>query len=664
MRRVSVSIRLMGILAVCLLAACRKDRIGTLELIRVLIGETVLPSDGSLVSDLPLDRSITLVFSGSVDQGSARTAILLVRETDSHPVAATLGFLSDGTNVVIRPAGPLETNTVYIVRISDGLIGTDGSRLPAREFRFRTRAGDLQLLSLELGGEEQSERTLLLRVPLDLDLTIRFSGPVDPVSLAQAVILSGRAGNVPIQHELSADGRVLQLRAGTALDDLSRYELQLTDALRGTTGDGFAGLNVTLYTTVSETPKFPVMADDALLSLVQQQTFRYFWEFAHPASGMARERNTSGDLVTSGGSGFGILALIVGMERGFITRTDGLTRLATLLTFLEHADRFHGAWPHWLDGNTGRVIPFSANDNGGDLVETALLMQGLLTMRQYLNASVAAEQQLIDRINGLWRTVEWDWYRRDEQQVLYWHWSPDKGWIMNLPIRGWNEALIVYVLAASSPTHGIPASVYTEGWARNGQLRNGQTYEGLVLPLGPDYGGPLFFSQYSFLGLDPRGLRDTYADYWIQQVNHTQIQYRYADRNPRRYAGYGAPDGAWGLTASDSYTGYHAHSPANDLGVIAPTAALSAFPYTPDASMEALRFFYYAMGDRLWGPYGFYDAFNLTEQWVADSYLAIDQGPIIAMIENYRTGLLWELFMSAPEIRNGLRNLGFDSPKL
>jgi len=334
-----------------------------------------------------------------------------------------------------------------------------------------------------------------------------------------------------------------------------------------------------------------------------------------------------------------------------------VSRLNTIVNFLESADRFHGAWSHWLNGSNGAVVPFSANDNGGDLVETSFLIQGLLTLRQYLDTSSPEEQDLIERINDLWESVEWNWYTQG-QDVLYWHWSPDKGWIMNHQIKGYNECLITYVLAASSPTHGIEPSVYHKGWASNGGMANGKTYYNYQLPLGSDLGGPLFFSHYSFLGLDPRNLSDTYANYWDQNVNHTLINRAYAIENPESFVGYS--EAIWGLTASDNRNGYSAHSPTNDLGVITPTAAISSLPYTPDESMQALRFFYYSLGDRLWGDYGFYDAFNLTEGWTANSYLAIDQGPIIIMIENYRSSLLWELFMSAPEVQEGLDKLGFE----
>lgn len=307
-------------------------------------------------------------------------------------------------------------------------------------------------------------------------------------------------------------------------------------------------------------------------------------------------------------------------------------------------------------------MPFSEMDNGADLVETSYLIQGLLTARQYFNGANADETTLRADINEIWNNVEWDWFRNNDQDVLYWHWSPDYEWQMNHPIRGWNECLITYVLAASSTNHSIPKTVYDNGWAQNGALANNSDYYGINLPLGPAYGGPLFFAHYSFLGINPHELNDAYANYWDQNEAHTLINYEYCIDNPKDHVGYSSM--IWGLTASDNNTGYSAHSPENDLGVISPTAALSSFPYTTAVSMDALKFFYYKLGDKIWGEYGFVDAFNLNVPWFADSFLAIDQGPIIIMIENHRSGLLWDLFMSCPEVKTGMTNLGFQSPEL
>ncbi len=404
------------------------------------------------------------------------------------------------------------------------------------------------------------------------------------------------------------------------------------------------------------------LGDTALVTLVQQRTFDYFWKFAHPVSGLAPERTITPDTVTIGGSGFGVMAILVGIERKFITREEGLDRMLKIVNFLLTADHYHGIWPHWMHGATGKTVPFGRRDDGGDLVESAFMWQGLLCVRQYFGRDVPKERQLRDKIGWMWNETEWSWYTQGGQDVLYWHWSPNQGWAMNHPVRGYNECLIAYVLAASSPTYPITPKVYHQGWAVNNHFLNGQEYYGITLPLGFPYGGPLFFAHYSFLGLDPRGLKDRYADYWEQNRNHTLINRQYCIDNPKKFKGYG-PE-CWGLTASDNHEFYNAHSPTNDLGVITPTAALSSFPYTPEYSMQAMRHFYDKLGDRLWGPFGFYDAFNETENWFDYQYLAIDQGPIVVMLENYRSGLLWRLFMSCPEVKTGLRKLGFSSPAL
>jgi len=410
----------------------------------------------------------------------------------------------------------------------------------------------------------------------------------------------------------------------------------------------------------------PADGHAGLLEEVQRRTFGYFWDFAHPVSGLARDRardddDPGDDLVSIGGSGFGVMALVVAVERGWITRRQALDRLLTVLDFLQNADRFHGIFPHFMNGATGRSIPFSPLDDGSDIVETAYLMQGLLTAREYFAAPAACETALRQAIDRLWHEAEWSWHTRGER-VLYWHWSPTCEWGMNHPVRGWNECLIAYVLAAGAPHHRIDPDVYHQGWASGPDFRNGGSYYGTELPLGPAYGGPLFFAHYSFLGLDPRGLVDRYADYWTQNVAHVRIHEAHCRHNPNGFAGYG-PD-CWGLTASDDDRGYGAHDPVRDRGVITPTAALASLPYLPEAALRALRHFRFGLGEHIWGRYGFTDAFNLTSGWYATSYLAIDQGPIVCMIENYRSQLLWRLFMGAPEVRRGLRRLGFSSPAL
>jgi len=496
-------------------------------------------------------------------------------------------------------------------------------------------------------------------------IRLKFSEPVKQSTVGPSVKLTDANGaNVSFTTTFQNKDSVIVIQPTSLLPALARYTFTVAGTLKSVTGGDFnSAVNKNFITQIDSSRKFPAISDAALLNLVQQQTFKYFWDFGHPVSGLARERNTSGETVTSGGSGFGIMSIVTGINRNFITRAQGLARMQTIVAFLKtNAQKFHGAFPHWLNGTTGAVIPFSTKDNGADLVETSYLIAGLLTARQYFNGGDAAETNLRNDINAIYNGVEWSWFRKGTENVLYWHWSPNFGWEMNLPIRGWNECLITYVLAASSATFPIPLSVYTNGWAGGSGFINGNSYLGIQLPLGTAYGGPLFFSHYSFLGINPNGLTDTYANYATQTKNHTLINYTYCVNNPN--ANFGYSDSCWGLTASDIQGGYTASSPTNDVSVIAPTAAISSIPYTPVESMKALKFFYYVLGDKLWKEYGFVDAFSLKQLWYANSFLAIDQGPIIIMIENYRSGLIWNLFTSCPEVKNGMRSLGFTAPYL
>ncbi|QCX38704.1 beta-glucosidase [Aureibaculum algae] len=416
----------------------------------------------------------------------------------------------------------------------------------------------------------------------------------------------------------------------------------------------------------------PTLTDEELLDLTQKETFKYFWDFAHVNSGAARERYHPGNplndanTVTTGGTGFGLMAILVGVERGFVSRTEASERLTKILIFLENADRFHGAWPHWLDGDTGAVKPFSTKDNGGDLVETAFLVQGLICVKEYFKNGNDSEKELAAKADVLWKGVDWNWYTNGNNELL-WHWSPNFGFDINLRLKGYNETLITYILAAASPDYSISKEVYEEGWADNGTIKSTETQYGFPLVLkhagAPQFGGPLFFAHYSYLGLNPTNLSDQYANYWQLNVSHANINYQYCVENPKNFRDYGK-DG-WGLTASysrntDGSIGYMAHSPTNDIGVISPTAAISSIPYTPQESLKALHYFY-EHKDILLGPAGFYDAFSPQyNDWVAEAYLAIDQGPQIIMIENYRTGLLWNLFMQNNDVKNGLNKLGFN----
>jgi hypothetical protein len=497
-------------------------------------------------------------------------------------------------------------------------------------------------------------------------IKISLSSPVDRSTVAPNTTMTGNGVIIADNYSYANSDSTIIITPSSVLNNITNYTLTISIGLKSSGGTPLNNqLTIQIVTAIDTTDKFPQISDSALLTLVEQQTFKYFYDFGDPTSGMARERNSDATTVTTGGSGFGVMALLVGIQRNFITRAQGLTRIDTIVNFLTNkAKRYHGAFPHWMNGTTGETIPFSANDDGADLVETSYMMQGLLTARQFFNTSDPTEVALRASINNLWNGVEWNWFRQNGQNVLFWHWSPDFGFIINQPINGWDEAMIAYALAASSnvDSNRIPKIVYDHGWAEDGSIKNGKSFYGITLPLGPDFGGPLFFAHYSFLGINPNSLTDAYADYWMQDQNHSLINYNYCVSNRQGFNGYSS--NCWGLTASDEQGGYSAHSPTNDDGVISPTAAISSLPYSPTQSMNALRFFYYKLGDKLWGQYGFVDAFNLTNVWFANSYLAIDQGPQIIMIENYRSGLLWNLFMSCPEVKTGMKSLGFQSPNL
>jgi hypothetical protein len=503
---------------------------------------------------------------------------------------------------------------------------------------------------------------------LNLQPTVQvtFSAPIDTSTASAGISLTGSNASAPLKFSYAANNSTIIIQPATALHGLTKYQLSFTSALQSAQKVVLSPVfNLTFTTQIDSTNKFTQISDSALLTLLQQQTLKYFYDFGHPVSGMARERTSSGDIVTTGGTGFGIMAMIAGINRNFITRAQGLQRISTIVNFLtDKCTRYHGVFSHWINGATGATVPFSQYDDGGDLVETSFLLQGLLCARQYFNTADADEVGLRNSIDSIYNGVEWNWYRQGGQNVLFWHWSSDYGFKINQQISGWDEALMVYVLAASSniDSNTIPKIVYDNGWAQNGAMKNGKSFYGIQLPLGPDYGGPLFFSHYSFLGINPQNLTDAYANYWQQDTSQAVINYTYCVTNPNHFNGYSSS--CWGLTASDIPNGYTASSPTNDVGVIAPTAAISSLPYTPLQSMNALRFFYYQLGDKLWGQYGFIDAFNLSALWFDTDNLAIDQGPEIVMIENYRSGLLWNLFMSCPEVKRGMHNLGFQSPNL
>jgi hypothetical protein len=517
-----------------------------------------------------------------------------------------------------------------------------------------------QVNTIKIDGKN-SKNALFENVGVSPKITISFSSKINFASANTSVLILNTKTNEKVQNDIKIGNNdsSLIISPQTKLQHLGNYQIQILQTLKSKENQGLISESQVRFNTVMDsTDKFERISDDELLTLIQKQTFKYFWDFGHPVSGLARERNTSGDIITSGGSGFGIMAIPVAIKRNFISRQEGLERMLKITDFLKNKTvSYHGVFPHWLNGATGATIAFSAKDNGADLVETSYLMAGLLTARQFFDQNTTNETKLRKEITELWEAVDWNFHTKNNESVLFWHWSPNFGWEMNHQIHGWNEALITYILAAASPTHPIKKIVYDAGWAKNGAMKNGKKFYNIELPLGEDLGGPLFYEQYTFLGIDPRNLKDQYADYSVQVKNHSLINRNYCVANPKGYMGYSKD--CWGLTASDNHNGYSAHSPTNDLGVITPTAAISSLPFTPAESMEAIRFFYYKLGDKIWKNHGFVDAFNLSKGWFATSYLAIDQGPIIGMIENHRSGQLWSLLMADADVKNGLDKLGF-----
>ncbi len=409
---------------------------------------------------------------------------------------------------------------------------------------------------------------------------------------------------------------------------------------------------VPIVTSIGDTPE--PTNDKELLEKIQKETFKYFWNYGHPASGMARERTSSQDIVTSGGTGFGIMATVVAVNRSWVSRTEAVQRLTRICDFLLKADRFHGVFPHWYNGSDGKVKAFSIKDDGGDLVETSFMIAGLLTAKEFFTGSGADESDLRKKIQDISDAVEWNWHVNNGK--LYWHWSPKYNFEMNFPLKGYNETLITHVLAMASNKFAINKQIYNDTWNINKFPRE---FYGYNLDMGEANGGPLFFSHYSFLGLDPKQLSDKNTYYWNHALNHTMINRGYCVYKAPKANGYS--EEVWGLTSSDEPAGYSDHSPSRDNGTIAPTAALSSFPYTPFYSMQVAKNLY-KNKTKYMGFYGFFDAFNTSSNWVAKDHIAIDQGPIVVMIENYRTGLIWKLFMGIPEIKSALIKMEFGNP--
>ncbi len=578
-------------------------------------------------------------------------------------------FMEDVNNV--------KTSKISLSGFSSGVAASSWAQIKIPMSAFKTSSPSVNFTQIKTVGFAQSAADAVYHILLVDDVKVYTgTGTSAPISQPTGLSAKGYDSHVELRWNKNPEAECSGYEIYQSKDNGTSFQHRATVEQSETfycdfTGAQGSNLNLIYRLTALNQANEPsafslpvnaqtqIFSDEQLLNMVQEATFRFFWDYAHPVSGLARERLGSGDVVTTGGSGFGIMCILSGINQGFITREQGAERMLKIVNFLATADRFHGVWSHWLNGSTGRVIPFSTYDNGGDLIETGFMIQGLLAARKYFEQSNSTEQQIVQKITTLWESVEWDWYSRNNSGKLYWHWSPQYNWQMNMPVLGWNEGLIIYLLAIASPTHSVPASYWTSGWTSASYYVNGGTFYGYPLQVGWDNGGPLFFAHYSFLGFDARHKKDQFANYFINNTNHTLINRAYCIANPKHYAGYSA--NCWGLTASDDPYGYSAHEPTNsrDNGTITPTAALSSIVYTPEFSIDALKHFYRQKGANLWGQYGFVDAFNEQTGWYANSYLAIDQGPIMVMIENYRSGLIWDRFMSNLEIQNALQAIGF-----
>lgn len=406
--------------------------------------------------------------------------------------------------------------------------------------------------------------------------------------------------------------------------------------------------------------------DREIFEETHKASFMYFWELGHPVSGLTPRKSLANKRydIGVGASGFGIQAVIVGVHRGWVSREEVLDRLLKITKFLENtAVRFHGVFPHLLHGETGEIIVFGGQD-GADIQETSNLMMGLLMARTYFDRDTPKEVQLRNEINKLWEAVD---YRVHEyQDALWWNHSDsqEENNGLKLLMKGYTESMTSYVLALGHPTHGIQTSSY-KGYVEGKNFVNGKEYYGYTLDVGKPTGGPLYLAQTPFLALDPRDMQDQYTYYWSRSIAHSLINYAYCvDYAPAEYK---YSEGDWGLTASQVPSedgGYNNMAgPKKDTGTIAPSAALGVFPYVPYQSMMALRNFYENHKEGLWAEYGFKDSYSMYRDWYSDRYLGLDQGRTVIMMENYRSGLFWELSKKVPELQVAKEKMGIHYPK-
>jgi hypothetical protein len=411
-------------------------------------------------------------------------------------------------------------------------------------------------------------------------------------------------------------------------------------------------------------PAHAQLTDDELLDAIQEPAFQFFWNEANPANGLIRDRSQPGSPASIASVGFGLSAICVGADHGWVTRGQAATRVRTTLntfytgpqgTAASGTIGFRGFFYHFLDMNT--ATRFVTWDNVElSSIDSALLMAGILDARQYFDSPDTDEVAIRAMADSLESRMDWTFFRNNTAGV-YMGWKPGTGFAGFGLWQGYNEAMILYLLALGSPSHPAPTFVWTT-WTSgyNYTTQYGQTY--VVFP-------PLFGHQYSHCWVDFRNIQDLYMrnhtplNYFENSRRATLAQQAYCIANPGGWVGYN--DSTWGITASDAPTGYSARGapPAqNDDGTLAPTAVAGSLPFAWDICLPALRNFYNNYPS-LWGPYGFRDAFNPTANWYDPDYIGIDEGPIVLMIENHRTGKVWNRMMAHPSIQTGLSRAGF-----
>ena len=414
-------------------------------------------------------------------------------------------------------------------------------------------------------------------------------------------------------------------------------------------------------------------SDDAFLDYVERQTFRYFWDEANPRNGLIRDRSGEGSPCSIAAVGFGLSAINIAVERGWIERADGATRvLRTLQTLWDTPQGaratgcagYHGWFYHFLDMNTGTRAPGSELSS----IDTALLMMGVIDAGQFYDRPADPAEARIRQLSAqLLSRLDWKFMVDPKEQLVNMDWNPERGfgaarWV------GYNEGSCLYLLALGGATNALPFSLW-DGWTRGYHWCDcyGQT----LLPE-----PALFTHQYSQVWIDFRGIADNcmrqrHSGYFENTRVATLVQQHYAVENPRRFPNYGTNE--WGFTACDGpdkvvdgvfYPGYLARgAPAGiDDGTIAPTAAASSLPFAPETCLATLRHLYDTYGNKLWTTEGFRDAYNVKARWFAKDLLGIDQGPALLMIENYRTGSTWSRMMASATIQRGLERAGFTAP--